>query len=46
LISNHFGPLLSSVFSDMRGFATGRANIIEKVDDPEIDGIIYWKKQE
>lgn len=35
------GPLLSSVFSDMRGKASGRANIIGKANDPEIDGIIY-----
>lgn len=35
------GPLLSSVFSDMRGKATGRVNTIGKLTDPEIDGIIY-----
>lgn len=38
------GPLLSSVFSDMRGLATGRANIVGKANDPEIDGIIYLDK--
>lgn len=35
------GPLLSSVFSDMRGYATGRANIVGKASNPEIDGVIY-----
>ena len=35
------GPLLSSVFSDMRGKATGRAYTTGKANDPEIDGIIY-----
>tara|TARA_R110000850_G_scaffold18580_4_gene57027 strand:- start:164307 stop:168755 length:4449 start_codon:yes stop_codon:yes gene_type:complete len=35
------GPLLSSVFSDMRGLATGRASVTGKANDPEIDGIIY-----
>lgn len=38
------GPLLSSVFSDMRGKATGRANIIGKASDPEIDGIVYLEQ--
>ncbi len=35
------GPLLSSVFSDMRGNATGRANIVGNASNPEIDGVIY-----
>lgn len=35
------GPLLSSVFSDMRGNATGRANIVGNSSNPEIDGVIY-----
>ena len=38
------GPLLSSVFSDMRGLATGRASITGKANDPEIDGIVYLEK--
>ena len=38
------GPLLSSVFSDMRGLASGRASITGKANDPEIDGIIYLDK--
>lgn len=38
------GPLLNSVFSDMRGLATGRASITGKANDPEIDGIIYLDK--
>lgn len=35
------GPLLSSVFSDMRGKATGRANVVGRATKPEIDGVIY-----
>ena len=35
------GPLLSSIFSDMRGKASGRANIMGKATKPEIDGVIY-----
>lgn len=38
------GPLLSSIFSNMRGKATGRASIVGKANDPEIDGIIYLDK--
>ncbi|MFT5753477.1 MAG: hypothetical protein ACI924_000694 [Flavobacterium sp.] len=38
------GPLLSSVFSNMRGLATGRAYVTGKAIDPEIDGIIYLDK--
>ncbi len=38
------GPLLSSIFSDMRGKATGRANVVGRATDPEIDGVIYLDK--
>ena len=36
-----FGPLLSSILSDIRGNATGRANIGGSLTDPEIDGRLY-----
>lgn len=36
-----FGPLLSSILSDVRGNATGRANIEGSLTDPEIDGRLY-----
>lgn len=36
-----FGPLLGSVFSNVRGFATGQASIVGTVKDPEIDGRLY-----
>jgi len=35
------GPLLGSIFSDMRGFASGRASIAGSVRNPEVDGSIY-----
>lgn len=38
------GPLLKSVFSDMRGKATGRARVVGKANNPEIDGVIYLDK--
>lgn len=36
-----FGPLLGSVFKNVRGFATGQASILGTVSDPEIDGRLY-----
>ena len=36
-----FGPLLGSVLSDVRGNATGRANIAGALTKPEIDGRLY-----
>ena len=36
-----FGPLLGSVLSDIRGNATGRANIAGALTKPEIDGRLY-----
>ncbi|ESU24797.1 hypothetical protein FEDK69T_03500 [Flavobacterium enshiense DK69] len=36
-----FGPLLGSIFSDVRGFASGQAAIVGTVSDPEIDGRLY-----
>lgn len=36
-----FGPLLGSVLSDVRGTATGRANIAGALTQPEIDGRLY-----
>ncbi|ESU28203.1 hypothetical protein FLJC2902T_15480 [Flavobacterium limnosediminis JC2902] len=36
-----FGPLLGSIFSDVRGFASGQAAIVGTVNDPEIDGRLY-----
>lgn len=35
------GPLLGSIFSDMRGFASGRASIAGSVRNPEVDGSLY-----
>lgn len=36
-----FGPLLSSILSDVRGNATGKATIGGSLIDPEIDGRLY-----
>ncbi|MEW5675315.1 translocation/assembly module TamB domain-containing protein [Flavobacterium enshiense] len=36
-----FGPLLGSVFKNVRGFATGQASIVGTFSDPEIDGRLY-----
>ncbi|WP_325202028.1 translocation/assembly module TamB domain-containing protein [Flavobacterium sp.] len=36
-----FGPLLGSIFSDVRGFASGQAAIVGTVNNPEIDGRLY-----
>lgn len=38
---NPFGPLLSSILSDVKGDATGRATIHGSLVDPEIDGRLY-----
>lgn len=38
---NPFGPLLSSILSDIRGNATGRASIKGSLSKPEIDGRLY-----
>jgi len=36
-----FGPLLSSIVSDVRGNATGRATIAGTFSKPEVDGRLY-----
>ncbi|MGX7666581.1 translocation/assembly module TamB domain-containing protein [Flavobacterium pedocola] len=36
-----FGPLLGTIFKDVRGFATGQASIVGTMSDPEIDGRLY-----
>ncbi len=36
-----FGPLLSSILSDVRGNATGKATIAGSLTNPEIDGRLY-----
>ena len=36
-----FGPLLSSIVSDVRGNATGRATIAGSLSNPEINGRLY-----
>jgi len=36
-----FGPLLSSILSDVRGDATGKATIRGSLSEPEIDGRLY-----
>lgn len=41
---NPFGPLLSSILSDIRGNATGRATIGGSLTEPEIDGRLYLNK--
>jgi hypothetical protein len=41
---NPFGPLLSSILSDVRGNATGRATIGGSLTEPEIDGRLYLNK--
>uniref|UniRef100_UPI004049F4A1 translocation/assembly module TamB domain-containing protein n=1 Tax=Flavobacterium sp. TaxID=239 RepID=UPI004049F4A1 len=38
---NPFGPLLSSILSNVRGNATGRATIGGSLTEPEIDGRLY-----
>nr|WP_294935855.1 translocation/assembly module TamB domain-containing protein [uncultured Flavobacterium sp.] len=39
-----FGPLLGSIFTNVRGFGTGKAAIVGTVDNPEIDGILYLEE--
>lgn len=39
-----FGPLLGSIFTNVRGFATGKAAIVGTVDNPEIDGRLYLEE--
>ncbi|CAM3621619.1 hypothetical protein FSS13T_18110 [Flavobacterium saliperosum S13] len=36
-----FGPLLGTIFSNVRGFASGQAAIVGTVNNPEIDGRLY-----
>ncbi|AWM15361.1 DUF490 domain-containing protein [Flavobacterium sediminis] len=36
-----FGPLLSSIVSDVRGNATGKATIAGTINRPEVDGRLY-----
>ncbi len=35
------GGFLKGILDNVRGFASGRANIVGPFDDPEIDGILY-----
>ena len=35
------GGFLTGILDNVRGFASGRANIVGPFDDPEIDGVLY-----
>lgn len=35
------GGFLKGILDNVRGFASGRANIVGPYDDPEVDGILY-----
>lgn len=38
------GGFLKGIVDNVRGFASGRANIVGPLEDPEIDGVLYLNK--